>query len=311
MALNKGLPAQFPVFVTLGARHQSLIHESVRPDYLYSDFNFISLWSWDHQDRLQFCFLNGNLVVRFQNYQASDDHFFSFFGRHRVTETALELLEYSRQSGKMELSLIPEFVVENIRAHPQLTIREDRDNHDYIIAVRSMIELEGEHNQGNRYSLRKFLRDNEDHLEVLDLNIGDTESRQEIRNVVRMWADQVADRPSFNENEIRAIEKLLDNWDAISTQDLHIVGIRLNGVLKAFSIAEILENEYAMWHYKKADRDVKGLGVALDHFSARRLAERGVTYLNHEQDLGIMGLRRAKMALNPVRLLRKYSISVA
>lgn len=45
----------------------------------YSDFNFVSMWSWDVKEELRISKLNNNLVVRFADYFVGNP-FFYFLG---------------------------------------------------------------------------------------------------------------------------------------------------------------------------------------------------------------------------------------
>jgi len=307
MAVNLSV---FPDFQYLEAHHQASLNAFIKPDNFYSDYNFISLWSWDHQQKLKVCTLNGNLVIRFQDYQDADKYFYSFFGTRKISKTAEVLLNFSLKENQKELKLIPEFVAKKLKHKKKFIVQEDRDNHDYIVAIKTMVELEGNSNNNKRNNLRQFLRDNDGKLSLKELDVKSQVDRDKIREVVQEWGGQVASKDSYNENELRAIDKLLNNHHTITTSNIHIVGITINNELKAFSIAEILENNFAMWHYKKADRSIKGLGIALDHFTAKQLHSLGVQYLNHEQDLGVEGLRHAKMANNPVFFLKKYTVGL-
>ena len=79
---------------------------------------------------------------------------------------------------------------------------------------------------------------------------------------------------------------------------------------KAFSISEILEDGFAMGHYKKSDRIYRGMGLALENFTAKSLGAKGITHINHQQDLGIAGLRQSKLASRPVYFMKKYTLSL-
>jgi hypothetical protein len=303
------LPA-FPRFVPLEAHHQADIVDAVRANGLYSDYNFISLWSWDHQKKLQLCLLNNNLVIRFQDYLNPDDYFYSFFGNQHADETAKTLLRHSITENKHELKLIPQFVVENLNRPEDFLVAEDRDSFDYIVAVKNTVDLAG-HSNSKKRSLNKFLRDQGHHLKVEELDITKSSTADQIIALFEQWSSQSSSDEAHKDNELRAIRKLLDSQDNIKTDNLHVIGVFLGGTLSAFSINEILSDGFSMGHFKKSDRGYKGIGVALDHFTAKSLLNRGVVHLNHEQDLGIEGLRKAKMASQPVYFLKKYTLALA
>lgn len=301
---------EFPNFAHLNANHQEKIEKWVQANQLYSDYNFISLWTWDHQNEIKISILNDNLVIKFQGYQDNEEYFYSFWGSNRVDETAKTLLNFPNEIAKPVLRLIPEFVIEKLEKPDEFVIHEDRDNHDYVLAIKNMVDLSGSHNDKKRNALRQFIRDNQHHLSVKELDLQSKSDIDNIREVLKTWTEQVGAKVSFNVNELRAINKMLDEHHNISASNLQIIGIHLGDKLKAFSITEALQGDFAMWHYKKSDRSINGLGVALDHFTAKNLHDRGLTHLNYEQDLGIQGLRQSKMSSYPVYFLKKYTLEL-
>ncbi len=67
--------------------------------------------------------------------------------------------------------------------------------------------------------------------------------------------------------------------------------------------SEVYEHIFGV-HIEKADRDVVGAYPALASALAKALPEK-YTLLNREEDLGLSGLRKAKMDSNPSGLIRK------
>jgi len=306
---NTQLPI-FPEFVALGPHHQAQLIEAIRSNHLYSDYNFVSLWSWDHQNKLRLCTLNDNLVIRFQDYLNPEDYFYSFFGTNKIDETAITLLRHSSEEGKEELKLIPEFVVQNLHQPEAFVVKEDRDSFDYIVAIKDMVDLSDSHDQSRRWSMNKFIKNHSDGLSVKELDIKNGKHAGQMMAVVENWRRQMRSRGSYRESEIEAIKKLINQQRLIKTDNLHIIGLYLDDELKAFSITEILEGGFAMGHYKKSDRTYRGMGVALENFTAKSLGAKGVTHINHQQDLGIAGLRQSKMASRPVYFMKKYTLSL-
>ena len=142
---------EFPEQVLLEPKWQKLVQGFVGQTQPYSDFNFISLWSWDYKDKLQVSQLNGNLVVRFLEYQDPSQWFYSFLGTNKADQTAETLLKDSGSS----LQLIPEVVVKGFAQAERFKIDEDRDNFDYIIGLQELAEPSG-HKSSRRRSIKKF-----------------------------------------------------------------------------------------------------------------------------------------------------------
>ena len=105
--------------------------------------------------------------------------------------------------------------------------------------------------------------------------------------------------------EVRGIHEILNNCSVLPVQ---MGGVFVDGKLEAFSIGSLNKREnMAVSHIEKANPEMRGLYQYINReFLIHEFPE--VTLVNREDDLGIEGLRKAKMSYNPVGFARKYSI---
>ena len=82
-----------------------------------------------------------------------------------------------------------------------------------------------------------------------------------------------------------------------------------NEELVGFVIFEVIGN-YSILHFEKCDTRITGLGYFIKYQTINILKDLGVKTLNYEQDLGILGLRQAKISMNPDTYLKKFSIFI-
>jgi hypothetical protein len=300
----------FPNFTRLRPHHQAELEQLVRDNHIYSDYNFVSLWSWDYQQQLKISTLNGNLVIRFQEYLNPADYFYSFIGTQNIDHTAKVLLGYSINDSRAHLKLIPGFVIDNLERPEDYDITEDRDNFDYVIAVGDATELKG-HSESKKRSLQKLMSKHGHRLTARELDIRHDSTAAQIIKVFDEWVKQSKTPDEYKQNELRALKKLLDNRHDLNTGNLHVLGLFVDDKLNGFTINEILQSGFAMGHFKKSLRDLKGLSAALDNYTAKNLQTKGVSHINYMQDMGIEGLRQSKMGSNPVYFLKKYSLAFA
>ena len=76
----------------------------------------------------------------------------------------------------------------------------------------------------------------------------------------------------------------------------------------AFTIGEQLNEDTALIHFEKADPDIDGAYAAINQEFAKYLRDKhpGLQFLDREDDMGLEGLRRAKLSYKPHHLVEKY-----
>ena len=90
-------------------------------------------------------------------------------------------------------------------------------------------------------------------------------------------------------------------------EELGLTGgaIRVGGQIVAFSLGELLNNETVLVHFEKADTDFNGIYQVINNeFLKNEWAD--TVYVNREEDMGVEGLRKAKLSYCPEFLLECY-----
>ena len=299
----------FPEYRPLYIEDQLVVNKWIREHPPYSDYNFTSMWTWDIDGTLKISQLQGNLVVIFSDY-ISSEKFFSFIGTQSINNTINQLVSYSKHYGlSEELRLIPESVIQTLRSESidgNIKIEEDDVNHDYVLSVEKMITMSGKKLGPKRNFINRFKKKYGDITSVQSLNLTDPKIKKDILNLFCTWQKKAGKTCKETNEEYKAIIRTLENAHRF---DLYAVGIYIDDKLVAFSIDEILHDQYGIIHYEKADIEKVGIYQFLKQQCAKIFFQKGCKYINYEQDLGIHGLRKAKRSHAPVNMLKKYKIS--
>jgi hypothetical protein len=80
------------------------------------------------------------------------------------------------------------------------------------------------------------------------------------------------------------------------------IALRLGDEIEAVSVFESLSPEMAVIHFEKAMPDFEGLYQVINQDVAKMLVGNH-RYINRQSDLGIEGLRTAKMRYHPHRMI--------
>jgi hypothetical protein len=91
------------------------------------------------------------------------------------------------------------------------------------------------------------------------------------------------------------------------TLGLEGIVVLVEGKVKAFTLGERLSSETSVCHFEKGDPFLDGIYQLIDR-EFNRLLFTDCTYVNREQDLGIMNLRESKLSYHPVELVKKFRI---
>ncbi|MEK7602963.1 MAG: phosphatidylglycerol lysyltransferase domain-containing protein [Patescibacteria group bacterium] len=302
---------KFPDFEPLDLKHKDVLKKIADGFPSYSDFNFVSLFSWDTKGSIAVSVCNENLIIKFTDY-IDNSEFYSLLGTNRLEETIEILIKQAKKSGiRTDLSLVPESVVKKLKKanfSDGLVINEDPDNHDYIISVGELVEFKTNRFRGKKNLLNRFSRQYGEGSESLELDLRDVKTQKEIIQLLSDWQSSRNRQDHEVHNEFQAIRRSLDNHHYLEIKGF---GVRYNDKLIAFTLFEVLKNKVAIIHFDKANVHFEGIFEHLKHNFAKHLAQMNIELINYEQDLGIEGLRRAKQSYHPVNYLKKYTISLA
>ncbi len=297
----------FPEFKKLELSDKNEIEVITSKYPPYSDFNFMSMWSWDIKDDMRISILNNNLIVRFTDYLTGEP-FYSFLGNFEVNDTAEKIIEYSKLfGGGGKLKLVPEISIKELDKN-KFSIIEDVDCSDYILDAKKICEYEGSEYRTKRTDIKKILR-NYPNIKFIDVDISKKDIRENIIELNKNWIQHKSKiNPTYvTEKEFIAINKYLASSDH---ENIFSSGVFINDEMVAYCISEILPHEgFAISHFAKTQNKYKGLQSFLnkEHFNV--LLVKGVKLVNFEQDLGLPGLREYKKSLRPVIYLKKYTVS--
>lgn len=298
---------KYPIFKTLEIKDQEEIESYTRPYFPYSDYNFVSMVSWNIHGRVKVSECNNNLVVLFDDY-VSDERFLSFIGTNIVDNTIATIFEHSLSIiGSLELKLIPQCVVNNINNKESIHICDDIDNYDYIYSCESFRKFSGNKYHARRRFVNIFKRNWGSHSEILRLDICDPMIIREIFELFNKWAIS----RNKNESEIKKESIALCRYLEFSKHlDAVVLGLMINAKLSGFAVIEKLYGRYGIIHFEKADISYRGIFEYLMQNIAIYFESLGCDYINGEQDLGIDGLRKSKSLYRPYAYFKKYKIKL-
>lgn len=182
-------------------------------------------------------------------------------------------------------------------------IQPDRDSFDYVYAIEDLAELRGRKYQKKRNHYNRF-RTMHPNYEVRELNKCNVHQAMHMINdwyQNRMKADPEGDY--WLENF--AMAKAFQNYQALEMEGILLCE---EGRVLAVTMASRLSADTFDVHFEKAREEVDGAYNAVSCEFAQYLRQKypEAVYLNREDDMGLEGLRYAKLSYNPHHLVEKY-----
>ena len=190
--------------------------------------------------------------------------------------------------------------VELLNLSQEITLREDRDNFDYVYRRSDLAEL-----SGNRYHKKKnrvgyFTKRHEFTLERYESGHHDgcLALLEQWRQVHNRWEN------GSLASEIAATVEAL-----ALTRELGLEGVvvLVAGKVSAFALGERLNDTTAVCHFEKGDPFLDGIYQLVNREFCHQLFTE-CEFINREQDLGEPNIRQAKLSYHPIELVKKYRL---
>ena len=269
---------------------------TMKSDRRNCDLSFSNLCSWRFLYDTKFAVVDNFLVFKF--WAGEQLAYMMPIGTGDLKAILRKLIE---DADKEKQSFCMLGVCSNMRVDLETTLpsqfvfTEDRDYADYIYLKSDLSTLKGKKFQSKRNHINRFRNTYPDY-EYTPIT---PDRIQECLDLEAEWCKvNNCDQQEGTGNERRALIYALHNFEALGLTGgiLHV-----NSKIVAFTFGMPINHETFGVHVEKADTNIEGAYAMINY----EFAEQYI-YINREEDLGIEGLRKAKLSYQPVTILEKY-----
>ena len=180
--------------------------------------------------------------------------------------------------------------------------REARDSWDYVYLQEDLANLKGRRYHGQKNHYNAFKKENPGYV----FEMINPENYAECLNFGEEWCKARMESDPSIMWEARALQEAFVNFEALG---LRGGAIRIDGKIQAFSFGKTINDEICDVNVEKANTEIRGLYAAIQTECAKNVWS-DMKYLNREEDMGSEGLRKAKEALHPVFMVKKYNLLI-
>ena len=270
-----------------------------------SELTFTNLFAWRNYYQFRYTEINGLLCI-IAAPAGSEPYALMPVGdlnRGMFEETFRELNGYFKQMNwKPVFKKITSDELAYFKSHVN-SVEDfvfDRNNSDYLYLSQDLVHLKGKKFDGKRNHINKFKSKYDFSYVPLDCSLVEECSR-----IMEEWCkEKNCNCKEGDYCERQANMELLNNFGTLECRGALIF---VNGNYEAFTVGEMLNRDTAVIHIEKANTKVAGLYTLINQqFCEREWTD--TLYVNREQDLGLEGMRKAKLSYNPFKMVDKYTV---
>lgn len=264
--------------------------------------NFGNLFAWRDINNTNVAKVNNFLIAK-QTIDDLKDVLLYPIGKGDVKPVIEEIMESADKKKLVFAGLSHEKMNELNELYPEKFIFEEvRNDFDYVYLVEKMVSLKGKKLHRKRNHINTFKRNNL----VWSFETITEENKAECIEMNKKWCIEV---------ECEDDKGLLDENCATKYffkyfNELELEGglIRVEDEVVAYTIGEILNSDTYVIHIEKAFKNVKGAYPMINREFAAWVKDKypHLIYINREEDMGLDGLRKAKLSYYPDKMADKY-----
>ncbi len=260
------------------------------------EYNFVNLLCWEGLYQYSWFIHEGRMVI----HDGADHIMFMPLGPAMDPEFLKDLSFSALEMGlSPDIGLVTQDYIDQFpNLNQYYTITQDRDSAEYIYLTENLADLKGTKLHKKKNLISQFKRKYRDYRVLPVTN--------ENKSKVKDFAEDllgISDPVSTTlAEEFLAMKNAFDLWDELGLQGIVVV---VEDIIAAFSVFSPMDEDTFNIHFEKSNLAFKGAAQIINQETAKFL--KGKTrYINREQDLGIPGLRQAKLSYEPHHLFTPY-----
>ena len=284
--------------VTLEDRDVIVRHYQEYPQS-HSDNTFTNMVCWNHYAHYQYAMISGNLLIA--STIDGVTRFRSPIGpRNPDLFRSLIRLAFDVSDNEPVVLLDPDTAQWAKGICPELQIIPDRNHFEYVYRTSDLADLPGKPYLNIRHHVNKFRRNCRYTVEPIT-----PDNREEVKRFLIQWCEwKGCEGEPVLAHEKEATFFAIDHFDELVLSGL---SIRVHDKIGAMALYEPLNTDTALVHFEKGMPDCEGIYKEINAETAALLRDR-FPYINRESDMGVAGLREAKMRYHPHHMVEVYSI---
>ena len=295
-----------------GFRRPALSDAELISDYFHKyptrscDRTFANVYLWAKFYQVEFTQYKNTLV--FRDNSAGYGYAFPVGTDEDVREVIPDLIRDAEEAGKpfCLYGITREHFEQIEQWFPgQFTCEYNRDEADYVYETEKLATLSGKKLHSKRNHINKFKQVYDGRWEYEKLTEDQVE---DCFQMAMRWRNE----NECEEDEEKNQEMCVTMNSLRLLKELCLIGgvLKIDGEIVAFTIGEAVNDDTFVVHIEKAFAEVDGAYTMINQQFVEHELLGKYQYVNREDDVGMEGLRKAKMSYHPVFMIEKGYVTL-
>lgn len=275
-----------------------------KQNYRTCDYTIGGIIMWATYFNYKYCIYDDTLYIMGNDSLTKDSVSFAMpIGGSDINKSLMVLNEFcNTNSIPLILSSVPEEALPVLKSIFICSEKRLDDWADYIYNSQDIATLAGRKYHKKRNHVNQFIKAYPQfkYDRINEYNL------EKVKDFFKIFQTQVSKDDELFKNEEQNVNEVLENYFKLG-----FIGgiITVDEEVVAFSIGEIV-NDTLFVHIEKSSRLINGSAEIINQYFAKDFVDDSIKYINREEDVGDLGLRKSKLSYNPLKLIQKYHVEV-
>ncbi len=286
--------------------HSPVIEDKEKVDLIRSKsgyegsfYSFMTMYTWAKEYNTRIAFYKDALLV--SGCSETMGHYFLYPIGEYDLEEVLGIMKAEAEKNNYPLKIVAEkWQAEELysRFSDAFEVSDSRDDWDYVYNTEELAFLKGNRYHNKRNHISRFTRKFGESAITFEPLCA--ENIAQCMEIEYAWIESKG-----TDFDLASVVKALDDFEALEAE---------GGILKiddkpiAFTVGEALTEDTFLIHIEKSLPGYDGAYQLINQMFAKTLVGR-FEYINREEDMGIEGLRSAKLSYLPCKFIEKCVIT--
>ncbi|HFD2043967.1 TPA: DUF2156 domain-containing protein [Clostridium perfringens] len=278
--------------------------------FLSCEYSFATLFMWKEFNNIEYDILNNIFIIK--KYDNNNGNFFMEPLGEIDDSDLINLINHlelirKEEERKWLFGDVSIGFLNRLKGiyKEDLIFEEEKNNFDYVYDFNDLINLSGKKFRKKRNKYNQFIK-NYNYKTEFFKSFLDNKEKKECLEFLDKWYLENKQKDDEFLAEINGTRNLINYLEEL---DLDLIKLYVDNELIGISIGERFNDSTYIVHVEKCLKEFNGAYAFINN-SLLKNSFLDLKYVNREEDLGVLGLRKSKMSYNPKFLERKYLVKI-